>query len=1077
VAFPEQALGLKGELRVGTEWVNITSDLYTRDRITHTRGRPYRSSSADPASCSATIKNLDGKYTPRNAEGPYFGLIGRNTPFRISIPGAPAYLATTNSFLGNVGVRTPDAAALGIVGDLDARIEATLDNWNAAGSVELCGKGTLAGNQRSWLLMMRDGRLHFEWSADGASTTQVDSTALLPIPASQRLAVRVTLDVNNGASGSTTTFYYADTIGGAWTQLGAPVVTAGVTSIFVSTAALTAGNGWLDVAFPGPSGKVHAFELRNGIGGAVVANPDFALQTPGVTSFTDGAGLTWTVLSGSEISSRVTRLELEVPEWPPEWSTSEQDAWTSITAAGILRRLGQGDKPLASTLRRRIPSYKPLAYWPMEEGQYAEQAYSPIAGVRPLKLTAARWAQADTLPSSNALPVIAPSSTNTCDMMGRVPAPSTTLTQWGVQWMYRLDTPNATERTFLRILSTGTVAEWYVQSGNGGTTIVGKDSDGTTLFAKGVATGADLFGQWVKVEVFAAQSGSNVNWQVTWVKLDGTAGAYSDSFAGTVGRPKGVASPPNGYSSDLSGMALGHISVWSSADTPAFDNAITAWAGETAGARMVRLCQEEAVPLTIVGNTADTAPVGPQAPAPLLDLLRECAEADGGIFGEAQDRRELIYRTRTDMYNQSPKLTLDYAAGQVAPPFKPVEDDSVRNSWEVKRAGGSSGTAVLDAGPLSVLDPPDGIGLYEDSATLNLYADEQTEPMANWLLHLSTWDENRYPSVTVLLHKAPELIPAVLALQVGDKIRITGLPKRFTSSGVVELLVDGWTETFHPRAWQITFGCSPAGPWSVGVVGDAVLGKVQTDGSELAEAVGATDTTLSVAVTDGPLWTTDPAESPWDIKVGGEHMTVTAVGSVLTANPLLLADASGWTGNNAAVTYNNTNTSRIHTARGAVASLFIVPNGTSASGGANSVTTPVGSITPGTSYTACLWAYSAGGWSDLRAAVDWYDINGTFLSSALGSGTAVAAGVWTFLSQTFTAPANASRAVVRARHGGTPAAGNTWYAWNVRLIRPSAASALDAFNRTVTSGWGTADSGGAWTMTGGNSSDYSVQGV
>ena len=54
-------------------------------------------------------------------------------------------------------------------------------------------------------------------------------------------------------------------------------------------------------------------------------------------------------------------------------------------------------------------------------------------------------------------------------------------------------------------------------------------------------------------------------------------------------------------------------------------------------------------------------------------------------------------------------------------------------------------------------------------------------------------------------------------------------------------------------------------------------GRVDTDGSQLAVDVGPTDTTLSVAVTSGPLWTTSAPEFPFTIRVGGEVMTVTNV--------------------------------------------------------------------------------------------------------------------------------------------------------------------------------------------------------
>jgi hypothetical protein len=74
--------------------------------------------------------------------------------------------------------------------------------------------------------------------------------------------------------------------------------------------------------------------------------------------------------------------------------------------------------------------------------------------------------------------------------------------------------------------------------------------------------------------------------------------------------------------------------------------------------------------------------------------------------------------------------------------------------------------------------------------------------------------------------------------------------------------------------------CAPAGPWTVGVVEDPVLGRADTDGSQLASAVNASATSWSVAVTAGPLWITTatrPAEFPLSVTCGGEEVTVTAI--------------------------------------------------------------------------------------------------------------------------------------------------------------------------------------------------------
>lgn len=868
MAFPEEPLGLRGELRVGQSWTDITADLKARDRITHTRGRSYRSHTADPASCTATLKNLDGKYSPRNPLSPYFEQIGRNTPFRITLPGPDTYLAVNSG-----RASTPDAAPLDITGDLDVRVDVTLDNWKAGTTnTELAGKYVISGNQRSWLFMVDQlGRLVFRWSADGTAIIQQFSDTPVTPSTSGRLTVRATIDVNDGAGNNVVTLYQGPSMTGPWTTLDT-FTTAGVTSIFNSTAAVDVGDV-SGVGFLTPAGHFHAFQLRSGINGSIVANPDFTVQTVGAASFVDSAGRTWTLAGDADLDNHITRCSLEVPEWPPKWAPSEQDAWTPIQAAGILRRLGQGAKALDSTLRRRIPSFQPLAYWPLEDGANSTQAFSPIAGVRPLALSRANWAQADSLPSSNPLPVLASSGTDLPMMQGRIPTPATTLTSWAVRYIYRLDTVNATTRTFMRILSTGTVAEWLIQQSGTGSDVIGKDADGATVFTQGIATGTNIYNDWISVRFTATQVGGNVTWAITWFNIGGTGGAFTDTFAGTVGRPTWVASPSNGYSSDLDGMALGHISAWSTDTTAAYSGAIDAWTGETAGERMQRLCEEEGVPLTIVGDLADTELVGPQRPDTLLELLSQAAAVDGGIFGEQRDPLGLMYRTRASLYNQDPKLTLNYAAQEVAPPFEPVEDDQVRNDWEVQREGGSSGRAVLEEGALSVQDPPDGIGLYRDSVTLNLHSDGQTDSIAGWRLHLSSHDEARYPQVTVRLHKHPELIPDVLDLDVGDKIRITNLPK-WVAPGDVDLLVDGWSETFHPRLWEITFNCSPAGPYTVGVY-DA--DHYDTDGSELVAAVDTDDTLLSVRTTSGPRWTTEAVDMPVDVTVGGETMTVTQI--------------------------------------------------------------------------------------------------------------------------------------------------------------------------------------------------------
>lgn len=875
-------LDLRGELKIGGVWVDATGNILKRQLLTHTRGRQDQSSQVDPSTCKPLLNNTNGQFSPDNPLSPYYEEFGRNSPFRVSVRAGLPALDVPGSF--NAVASTPDTAALDIVGDLDVRLDASLSNWAdyadaTLDTTHLIGKFAFAAGTKSWFFGTRSGNLYFEWSADGSAALSASSTVPLPVPASGRMAVRATLDVDNGAAGRTVTFYTTPSgTSGPWTQLGSAVVQAGVTSIFNSTTALQVSRA-TDINFTQPVGRFHKVEVRSGIGGSVVANPDFTVQAEGAGSFVDGAGLTWTVSAPATITNRRTRLSHELAEYPVEWHPSGKHVWVNAVTAGVLRRLRRGGHALDSTLRRRIPSYGPLAYWPMEEGANATQASSPIPGVAPLRLTRVGWAQADTLAASKPLPVLASSGTDLPQMYGRVPTPSTAPTEWSVHWMYRLDQGSAIERTFMRILSTGTVAEWYILQSNGsGSTVLGRDADGVTVFTQGIATGPDIFGQWIKLEFNAVQDGANVDWHIGWVKVDGSAGSLSNTFVGTVGRPTGVASPPDGYAADLDGMAIGHISVWTEDDSPAFNNAISAWTGETAGERMRRLADEENIPLTVCGVVAEQALVGPQLPQTVLSLLDDAANADGGILYEDREQPRLRYRDRQGMYNQVPALVLDYEGPGLATPLKASgDDDATVNDVTVDRVGGSSARAVLEEGKLSIQAPPNGVGTgYDTSVPLNLDSDDQAEPIAYWRLHLGTYEGRRYPEVRVMVHKAAGLVDQILAVDVGDKIVIEN-PPPWLPPDDVELIVQGYTEEFDEFSWDIVFNCTPARPWTVGVADDDVLGKADTDGSELAAGVDADDLTWSVATTAGPVWTIDPAEFPFDVRLGGEVVTVTAI--------------------------------------------------------------------------------------------------------------------------------------------------------------------------------------------------------
>ncbi|MFF1417478.1 hypothetical protein [Streptomyces sp. NPDC058280] len=884
--FPDSPLDIRTELQLAGVWTDISGYVYTREPITIVQGRADEGTRTDPGRCNLTLNNRDGRFSPRNPRSPYFGVLGRNTPIRVSVPGPESYLALDGTAAATAS--TPHVTALGITGDLDVRVEVTAD-WYASRVQNLIGKWDSAASQRSWLLQLDSSALYLRYSADGATSLG----AARPLPAlPPRAVLRATLDVDNGAGGHVVTFWWGTSTAGPWTPLGDPVVIAGTTAIFNSTAPLliaptstTIVPNWLPMA-----GRVHRAEVRSGIGGTVAASPDFRALAPGLTGFTDGAGRAWTVNAPGEINNRDYRFTGEATSWPPRWDVSGKDIWTPIEAAGILRRFGQGRKALSSALARRVPgAASVLAYWPLEEeGSTTGRAYSPVPRVPPLSLNGVTWASADTLPSSSALPVLNSSNgTVLPTMYGSVPAPAGSTTGWRVQWIYRLDTANTTLYTYMRLLTTGTVAEWFIQSRDNASRVLARDADGFTVFDQAIGTGSDLFGQWNTVNLHTSEAGGTVTWRIDWQDIGGDAGGFTGTYTGTAGRVRGVASPPDGYAAALDGMAIGHIAVFSTTTTDAYNGAITGYAAETAVSRLVRLAAEEpALPLRVIDgdSTTDSERMGPQRPITLLELLQECADTDGGILYERRDGLGLVYRDRTSLYGQAPVTVLDYATqGEVAPPLEPVEDDQrLRNDVTVTRSGGGSGHAVIDEGPLSILPPElGGVGVYDEALTLSLAVDDQAEPIAYWKAHLGTWDEARFPTIHVQVHTAPRLAPLLADLRIGDLVRITN-PPAWLPPEPIDVLIYGYSETLDQFTWDIVMNAAPAGPWRVGVLEDPVFSRIDTDGSRITAAATNTDSALEVHtdLTRGPVWiesAASPADFPFDIRFGGEVATVSSI--------------------------------------------------------------------------------------------------------------------------------------------------------------------------------------------------------
>lgn len=1087
MTFPATPLKIVTELQIDGQWQDISADVYNRDAVTISRGKADEAGAVDPGSCKLTLNNgpskltgIVGRYSPRNPRSDLFGKFGRNTPLRVSVREGSQFLDNQAGVID--GASTPDAAALDITGDIDLRWEGEADLYSS-GAVMLMGKWGVAG-QRSYHLRVENSYLYIHTAQDG--TVGKFSPAPLPENLPKRVALRATMDVDNGAGGTTARFYWAKSMDGPWVQFGGDATGAGTITIFSGTSALSIAPQQLDsgiVTMRYPYvGRTYRAEVRNGIDGTVVAAPNFEAQPIGTTSFADSAGRTWAIANGAAITNRRTRFVGEVSEWPTRWNAEASDGYVPLVASGILRRMGQGVKALDSTLRRRIPSFGPLSYWPMEEGSDATSAINLGKSRGALKMSPVSWASADTLASSSPLPTLKSAAPLSTQMYGAIPAPSTPQTSWHVQWMYRNDTVNTPLYTYMRVISTGIIAEWYLQWGQGLARVIGKDSNGEVVFTDDTAIGTDLWGQWIHAELTVNQNGANVDWQLIWTDVGGDAGAGQGTYAGNAGRPVAVASPPDGFAPALDGTAIGHISAWAPWDPnsrSSYQGAVDAWAGETAGARMVRLSGEETFPLVVTDGFTDHAQVGPQYPDTLLTTLQDAANADGGILFEDRNRVGLKYRGRAGFYNQAVGLALDFNARGLVTPVEPIDDDQqLRNDRTVERRNGGSARALLNSGYLSVQQPPLGVGTYDDSTTLNLFRDVQAEQTAFWYLRMGTVDEARYPSIVVDLARAPQLISAAADMEVGDRLTVTNVPE-WLPPGLIDQRADGYQETLSLTQWFIEFACAPQSVWNIatvdgreiGVANASSMGKVDTTQSVLAEPLTATDTAVDVRVVAGPFWM-EAAPSA-------------------TANPYLDTDTSGWSASGGAIARVPAPDSPTYSAW----ALQFTPNGVASN--PNALTTRVPAI-PGNQYTVSGWMRCATS-SSIGLNINWYTA-GVYASTSSNSATP-AANVWKWFEATFTAPAGVDGMSAVSVVDGTPAAtavilvqgagirpvlgaGNKPREFPFRVtsggedMRVHAIKSLtDTFSaRTVANGWGNADYGDAWTFTGGSASDYAVSG-
>lgn len=886
--------------------------------ISITRGVADYQSGTSAHTASFTLNNRDGLFTDDNPLSPLYGKFGQNTRARLGVKSGgtwqeylrlPDYGDDSGQYASTV-----DKASLDITGDIDIRIEFS-PAYTRNKEMVLISKSGFAGNFSWAVLWEKDGSIRLITSPDGSATV-INTTVPKFNENTTHTAVRVTLDVDNGAGGRAYTYYSAPTIAGPWHAYASGTI-AGTTSIFSGSGNLEIGSGNNGSSvFTGDVsvliGKVYAAEVYSGIAGTLVA--DFKPNGKGLeaTTWADTCASpnTWTVNGTyARLASDRVRISGELVTTPVNWDKTGRDVTVPVTLAGLLSRYSANKGTLAGCIYHYYRINPNLTdYWPCEDPVGSTQVGSAVTGGRAGKIFdcsfdtptgiagATGCLTLNTALSSYAKFLVGQNGANTG---------STTCV-----FYMKLSGLPASGTTFATVyIGNGTVRQWRVGVSSTSFIFTLVDEFGSTVASSTVlfGTGASPLNQWVAMSLRLNQEGGNVRWETAWHAV-GSITFYThlgggSTFAGTCGQFARI----NFLLGDaaMAGAQICHVVLTHGDDvinTSEFANSSAGFNGETFGRRALRLCGQEGVYLQWRGNLDDTQQLGPQPVDTLYGILTSGLKVAGGILTDARDIIGFEIITQRYLGNRR-GLELDYSASPLAEAPLPVNDlRFLVNDFTATRQDGASARYVADSTVRkNTADPPTGVGRWEKRDSYAAYSDDQMNLVASREVFLGTWEERRIPNLVIALHRSEVFNDATvfdrtISADLGDPINLTGLSASPLPPNDLLMTIFGYTERISNTLWSITENTVPAGPYQVPIVEDYSGRSPRMDVDDSTHTILKANITSSatsfVIKTDASSsrkvkkWvdsTNYPAEvgggSTIDINIGGERITVSDIGT------------------------------------------------------------------------------------------------------------------------------------------------------------------------------------------------------
>lgn len=212
-----------------------------------------------------------------------------------------------------------------------------------------------------------------------------------------------------------------------------------------------------------------------------------------------------------------------------------------------------------------------------------------------------------------------------------------------------------------------------------------------------------------------------------------------------------------------------------------------------------------------------------------IELMRDVETTEAGVLHDDRDGN-LILRSRTARYGIDPALTIPFSGHRITGYAPKADRQGLVNIGKGKNLSGTIEVTYIDE---------DSREMYGDAdypiETASLDPDEPLQ-LITWRILADREPRPRAPSASLNVLDwlgAPDLpvnLPALMALDVGSKVRFTDGPAQAPSASTVDYFVEGYKEEMNVGRWSVDLNLSPSAPHGQALrLDDATNGVLDTN--------------------------------------------------------------------------------------------------------------------------------------------------------------------------------------------------------------------------------------------------------